>query len=95
MNIGETIRSRRKSLGIKQKDFAVMIGISVNAICQIEIGNTYPNKRTLLVIAEKLGTSVAHLYFLSIEPSDLPEGKRQAYEIMKPALDSLFSEINQ
>lgn len=49
-NLGKNIRKRRELLGVRQKDLANNLGISVQTISNIELGN----QGTTLKVFEKL-----------------------------------------
>lgn len=57
MKIGEKIRTIRKQKGIKQKDLASSIGLTVNGLQKIEYGKTIPKRITVHKIAKVLGVS--------------------------------------
>lgn len=44
MDIGNAVKMLRMKKGISQKDLSSMCGISANALCSIESGNTFPSK---------------------------------------------------
>ena len=52
--LGDTIRTYRKSLGMLQRALADMLGVSVSTICSWEHGHTTPSKRQLNQIANVL-----------------------------------------
>ena len=47
MQLGKAIKEIRLSKRITQIELAHRINISTNAICQIEIGKTFPSKDTI------------------------------------------------
>ena len=53
--IGETIRDRRKELGITQPHLAELAGISVNTLYKIERGQNNPTLAVLNKILDVLG----------------------------------------
>ena len=54
MNVGENIRIRRESLGIKQAELAENVGISQPMLSQIERGTKNPSIQVGRVIAKYL-----------------------------------------
>lgn len=54
MNLGETIKKERVSLGISQKDMADKIGVSAIHYCGIENGKRGTTIQVLEKVAEKL-----------------------------------------
>ena len=53
--IGETIKSRRKELGITQPDLAELAKVSINTLYKLERGQTNPSLDVLNKLAEVLG----------------------------------------
>ena len=53
--IGESIKNRRKELGITQPHLAELAGISVNTLYKLERGNGNPSLNVLNKIIEVLG----------------------------------------
>lgn len=54
-NIGNAIKSRRKSLRVTQPQLAELAGVSVNTLYKIERGQANPTIDTLDKIADILG----------------------------------------
>ena len=74
IRIGARIASARHLAGLKQRDLAERIGVSVNTLSRIEVGETKnPNARIIASIADALGCSTDYLLGLS---SDLKVKKR-------------------
>lgn len=59
--MGIHIREARKALGIKQGEFARMLGVTNGAVSQWEKGRTLPSTDKLKQIAEALNTTVDEL----------------------------------
>ncbi len=55
LELGSSIKDRRKALRITQSDLAEMAGISVNTLYKIERGQANPTIRILNRLAELLG----------------------------------------
>lgn len=53
--IGNTIRERRKKMGINQQTLADLASVAVNTIVAIERGEGNPQLATLLTILDTLG----------------------------------------
>lgn len=53
--VGNTIKTRRKKLGINQQTLADLAGVAVNTIVAIERGEGNPQLTTLLIILDTLG----------------------------------------
>lgn len=90
MEIGNAIKQLRKSKGIQQAQLAELIGISKNAMCQIEIGETFPSKNTVSLICSKLKVPQSYLLFLSLTAEDIPEDKRQTFIYLSDAIKDLI-----
>ena len=58
----------RKKMGMKQSQFAQMVGMSRDAIGLIERGEKLPRLETLCAIAERLGTTVRELLDFDEKP---------------------------
>jgi transcriptional regulator with XRE-family HTH domain len=80
MKLGEAIKELRKSKGLKQKELAAKVGVSANAICKIEKGETKPQKETLDKIIDTLEITESYLLFFALEVKDIPEDKRNVFE---------------
>ena len=83
MSIGQAIKELRQRRGINQKNFAKMIGISVNALCSLETNKAEPSTSTLKKIAKALDISVPLLLLSFVSADDFPEDKRILYPILK------------
>lgn len=90
MEIGKAIQELRKSKGIRQAELAEQIGISKNAMCQIELGNTFPNKTTISLICSRLNIPASYLLFFSLTAEDIPEEKRQTFIYLADAIKNLL-----
>jgi y4mF family transcriptional regulator len=53
--LGQRIRSRRKSLHLRQRDLAEMAGVTLRGLTDIERGRANPTLRQLVKIADVLG----------------------------------------
>ncbi|MBI5216964.1 MAG: helix-turn-helix transcriptional regulator [Ignavibacteriae bacterium] len=67
--IGETIKRRRKELGITQPHLAELANISTNTLYKLERGQGNPSLDVLNKLAEVLGME------LKLEVMNLPAGK--------------------
>lgn len=54
MNVGQRIRDRRKVLGLSQRELALQLGISFQAVQRWERGETFPRKDSLSKLLEIL-----------------------------------------
>ena len=90
MNIGSAIKTLRKQKGISQKDLAEKCEVSVNALCQIELNNTFPQKSTIQKVCEVLEIPTSYLLFFSISDEDVPEENRSFFNSLKPTINNLL-----
>lgn len=93
MNLGNTIKSIRIQKGFKQNSFAELCDISQTYLSQIENNQKDPNISVLKIICEKLNTSLPILFFLSIDENDIPEKKRDVFNILSPTVKTLLNEL--
>ena len=56
-NLGQRIRQAREQARVSQVELARRIGISANALCSIEAGETDPRASRIVAIAQELGVS--------------------------------------
>jgi transcriptional regulator with XRE-family HTH domain len=90
MNIGTAIKLIRKEKGLSQKELAGQVGISVNALSQIELNATFPQKNTIQSLCTALGVPVAYLLFFSISDEDIPQEKRKTFSVLNSAIKGLL-----
>jgi transcriptional regulator with XRE-family HTH domain len=90
MDLGTVIKNIRKKKGFTQTQLAELCGITQTYLSQIENNQKEPNTATLKIIAEKLDFPLPILFFLSIEDTDIPEKKRDAYNMISPSVKSLI-----
>lgn len=90
MNIGSAIKTLRKQKGISQKELAEKCNISVNALCQIEVNNTFPQKSTIQKVCEVLEIPSSYLLFFSISDEDIPEEKRFVFNTLSSTIKDLL-----
>ena len=87
MNLGTTIKKLRKQRGLKQFEFAERANITAAYLSLVETGQREPSLDFLKKISEVLSLPIPVILFLSLDESDVPPNKRQAFEIVrKPVL---------
>lgn len=87
MNLGTTIKKLRKQRGLKQFEFAERANITAAYLSLVETGQREPSLDFLKKISEVLSLPIPVIFFLSLDESDVPPNKRQAFEIVrKPVL---------
>lgn len=92
MNYGKTIKELRLKKGETQPVFAHRLGISQAHISNMENGRTMPSVETLDIIATHTQTPVPIIAWMSLEEKDVPENKKEAFNTLKPFIDS-FCEL--
>lgn len=55
---GTIIKDRRKSLGITQRELALLAGVSVNTLTKIERGESNPSLKVVMNILNTLGLQI-------------------------------------
>lgn len=60
MNLQDTIKERRKTLGLSQNDLAEMAGLSLATIKDIERGKGNPSMATVSKIMDVLGLEIIY-----------------------------------
>jgi len=93
MNLGETIKIVRKRKGLSQGELALSIGITQAYLSQIEKNKKNPNLSTLKLLSENLGLPLPVLFFKSIDDSDIPSEKKEAYNLISNTLEDLVDKI--
>jgi len=90
MNLGSAIKEIRKSKGITQAQLANKCGMSVNAICSIEINLTFPKQETISNICESLGVSKSYLLVYCLDEYDVLEDKRSLFNLVHEEIKDLL-----
>ena len=70
MKINETIRSRRKQLGLTQEEVASRLGVTATAVYKWEVGSCYPDITLLPALARLLGVDLNTLLCFQEDLSD-------------------------
>ena len=93
MDLGNVIKINRKKKGQTQNEFASLCGITQTYLSQIEGNLKEPNLSTLKLISENLNIPLPILFFLSMTEDDVQPNKREAFEIVRPSVNSLVNEF--
>ena len=93
MNLGSVIRDIRRKKGLTQREFALKCGITQTYLSQIENNLKEPNISRLRDIGENLETPLPILFFLSMNEEDVPQEKREAFQLVNPSVKSLINEF--
>ncbi len=95
MELGTAIKLLRKNKGWTQKILSDKSGISVNALCQIEINYSFPKKETIKNICNSLGIPVAYLLLIPVKHERLPEHKQEIFNMLFKLIENLLLEDKQ
>ncbi len=93
MQVGTTIKSFRKSKGIKQKDLAKKAKVSPTYLSQIESNTKDPTLSTITAISKSLEIPLSVLLFISIKETDVPKEKREAFKMLFPSIKSFVENL--
>ncbi|HEY1030198.1 MAG TPA: helix-turn-helix transcriptional regulator [Flavipsychrobacter sp.] len=93
MNIGTAIRSIRRQLDITQYQLADRCSISQTSLSQIENGVKRPSTRTIKKICEVLEVPESIIYILGMQDTDVPDSRRNVYEMLFPSIRNLALQI--
>lgn len=86
MNEGNSIRLIRKRMRLTQQEMAAKCGLSQTALSQIENGLKRPSLKTLKKICTALDVPEALIYILGMEQADVPENKKEVYNLLYPSI---------
>ncbi|MCS3533104.1 helix-turn-helix domain-containing protein [Chryseobacterium sp. JUb7] len=93
MTIGEVIKLLLKKKNITQLQLAEKIGKSTTAISQIVKGQYSPTTETLEKISKVVDVPVPVMHFLTISENDIPDDKKQLYNLLAPSMNKFLNEI--
>ena len=95
MDIGKAIKELRRVKHITQKELASRCGITPNALCNIEKGNSFPSQSNIQKICEAMCIPSSYLLLFSITEEDVPEDKRIFFhQLCEPLKDGLVHGLN-
>jgi len=95
--IGQMVRDGRKNKGMTQEDLAAVIDLSVQAISNLERGETLPNLQSLVSLSEALNIPIQH--FFEHSDSSPARNKKEAeligllHELDDKSLDIAIKQI--
>lgn len=90
MNIGRTINTFRKRLGLTQVELSKKSGVLQANISSIEIGKiTNPDESTIEKLAKALGVTADMIRLYSLEYRDVTPEKIEAFKTIKQSCDKL------
>ena len=92
MNIGEAIKSVRKSKGITQAQLAGAAGITQATLSQIENGKR-PGTKTMKKICAELKTAEPILWLMTADEAEVHPSKREVYNLLFPVIKDLVYKL--
>lgn len=90
MNLGETIKILRKRNGLNQAQLAELCDITITYLSLIENGKKEPALSLLKTIARGLHVPLPILLFSSLTEDDIPDSKKDFFNVIKPSIDSML-----
>lgn len=93
MKIGKAIKQFRKEKKLSQVELADSCGITQTSLSQIEADITKPTQKNLDGICSALGIPELLLYISSIDESDVPERKKEAFHTLFPIVKDMMTNI--
>ena len=93
MKLGNSIKTFRKNRSLTQSQLAEMCEISTTYLSLIESEKKEPSLPLVKVIAERLNIPLPILIFSAITNEDIPENKKELFEILKPSVDSILNNL--
>ena len=90
MELGTAIKSLRKQKGMGQKELADLCDISVNALSQIEINASFPQKGTIRKICDAFNIPMAYLLLFSMSDEDVAADKKATFNFLNDALKTVL-----
>jgi len=88
--IGKALRIIRKKRGLTQGQLADQSGITQTYLSQIEKNKKEPTLSVLRDICEVINVPVAILFWFTLDESKVEEGKREAFNLVKPSVDEMI-----
>lgn len=93
MRIGSIIKTERKKRGLSQKQLADHCSITVTYLSLIENDKKEPTVSLLRTLAENLHLPLPILLFMSLDDEDIPESKKEFFNIVKPSIYSMLQNL--
>ena len=87
MNIGTAIKQLRKERRMSQEELALVCGLSVNSISQIETNNAFPHKKNFDKICRVFDVNQTEFLVYAISDIDVEEKYKPLFDTM---LDSII-----
>lgn len=94
MDIGTAIKNKRKSLGLKQNDTAITIGITQTYLSQVEGNLKVPSIEVINKICDYFEIPISILLWNAITEDDIKADKREVFKQIQPLVNSLLVQLN-
>lgn len=95
MNLGKAIQHVRKSKNLTQHEFADILQIDQSYLSLIENNKKKPSYKLIERISDVTQYPVPIFFFLSLSEDDIPEGKREFFNLIYPNVKGMLSDIFQ
>jgi transcriptional regulator with XRE-family HTH domain len=93
MEIGTAIKKIRTEKGLTQGNLAEKCQISQTSLSQIEKNLKRPSAKNLSKICHELNVPEPILHLMSIQESDVPERKREAFSQLYPVIQNMITSL--
>ncbi len=93
MNLGEIIKALRKQKALNQVQLSESCGITVTYLSLIENGKKEPTLSLLKTIANSLQVPLPILLFYALTEEDIPESRKEFFNVIKPSIDSMLHNL--
>lgn len=95
MNIGKTIRTRRRAIHMTQFECARIADISQTYLSQVESGKKKATIDTLESIAKALNYYSLELLMLhAVDRKDVPEDRRELFDLLEEPLKAMIKQMS-
>lgn len=93
MNIGKSVKEARRLTGLTQQELSARIGYTQATLSKVEKGHQDPSAELLSAISRETKIPPAALVWLGLDEKDIRPEKRDAFRLIKPAMDNLVKSI--
>ena len=93
MDLGKAIKQLRKQKNYNQKQFCDIVEITQTYLSLLENNKRKPSMEVLEKIASKLETPFAVLLWFTLDSTDVEPRKLEMFELLKPSIDKLITDL--
>lgn len=93
MNLGKAIQHVRKNKKMTQHEFANALEIDQSYLSLIENNKKKPSYKLIERIAKTTQFPVPLFFFLSLSEDDIPEHKREFFNVIYPSINNMLKEL--